>query len=127
MIYHFDNFEFDSEGLLLREGQRVEVPPKALTVLALLATRAGNLVKKEAIMDACWPSVNVTDANLTQAIFALRTALGQKGRRGFIETVDRRGYRFYAPDLRRTVADSIGKLNEPQPSITSGNSGSFST
>ncbi|MCI0458192.1 MAG: AAA family ATPase, partial [Gemmataceae bacterium] len=62
-----------------------------------LASRAGQLVTKQALLELGWPGIAVGEAVLTVSIRALRQILGDDpGQPRFIETVHRRGYRFVA-------------------------------
>jgi TolB-like protein/DNA-binding winged helix-turn-helix (wHTH) protein/Tfp pilus assembly protein PilF len=81
---------------LLRDGQPVQLTPKAFDVLFLLARNAGRLVCKDEIMQAVWPDTFVNESNLTQTIFMLRKALGNRDGQRHIVTVPGRGYRFAA-------------------------------
>jgi predicted ATPase len=64
-------------------------------VLRLLATQAGHLGTKEALLEAVWPETVVGDAVLTSCIGELRKVLGETAQAPrFIQTVHRRGYRF---------------------------------
>ena len=60
-----------------------------------LAPNPGTALAKEALLDAVWPGVMVTDDSLTQAVHDLRAALGDAGSL-LVRTVARRGYRFDA-------------------------------
>lgn len=81
-----------------RDGRPVDLTPKLLDLLLLLADHAGTLVTKETLLDALWPGANVTDNALTQAVSELRQALGDSASSPrYIKTVARRGYRFVAP------------------------------
>lgn len=94
----FDAFVLDvRERRLSRDGVEVQLTPKAFDLLALLVERAGRLVRKEELLEALWPDVVVSEANLTQTVFVLRRALGETESRRFVETVPRAGYRFVAP------------------------------
>ena len=80
---------------VLRGGAPLAIAPKLLDVLLVLLDHAGELVTKEALLDAAWPDANVTDNALAQAISELRQALGDDpSQPRFIKTVARRGYRF---------------------------------
>ena len=80
-----------------RDGRPVDLTPKLLDLLLLLADHAGTLVTKETLLDALWPGANVTDNALTQAVSELRQALGDSASSPqYIKTVARRGYRFVA-------------------------------
>ena len=81
-----------------RDGGVVDLTPKLLDLLIHLIDHAGELVTKEALLDALWPDANVTDNALTQAVSELRQALGDDAAAPhYIKTVARRGYRFVAP------------------------------
>src|SRR6202022_1350942 len=64
----------------------------------LLVERKGELVSKDAIMEAVWPGRVVEDANLNVQISKLRHILDQNREKGScIQTIPGRGYRFVAP------------------------------
>src|SRR5262245_33096785 len=94
--YEFDSFRLDpAERLLRRDGAPVQLTPKMFDILLLLVERSGLLVSKDELMRAVWPDTFVEDANLTVNISSLRKALGDTGNgHQYIETVQRRGYRF---------------------------------
>ena len=84
----------------------LELPPQLLDLLLCLVDRAGTLITKDALLEALWPNLNVTDNALTQAVSELRQAIGDDSRTPrYIKTVARRGYRFIAP-VERVVAQS---------------------
>jgi predicted ATPase len=67
-------------------------------LLCCLVTQAGQLVTKEALLEAVWPETAVSEAVVTVALRTLRQVLGDQARTPrFIETVHGRGYRFIAP------------------------------
>jgi tetratricopeptide (TPR) repeat protein len=55
-------------------------------------THAGQLVSKEELLKTVWPESYVEEGNLSQQIFALRKALGDRA--GYIVTIPGRGYQF---------------------------------
>ena len=82
---------------LARGGESVHLEPKAIEVLAYLATRAGDVVGRDELLSAVWPGVVVGDDALTQAIIKLRKALGDDAHSPkYIETISKRGYRLIA-------------------------------
>ncbi len=92
------------EGRLWRHATPLALSRKPHGLLTLLATRAGELVTKDALLNVVWPRAVVVEAVLTTAVRDVRRALGDDARRPrFIETVHGRGYRFIAPVL----ADSV--------------------
>jgi DNA-binding winged helix-turn-helix (wHTH) protein len=64
-------------------------------MLRRLVERPGELVSKDALIEAAWPSQIVEENNLTVQIAALRRVLGTSSNgSSWIETLPRRGYRF---------------------------------
>src|SRR5215217_7461329 len=99
LTYEFGPYRFDpGERVLTRAGDTISLTPKAIDILLLLVTNAGQLVEKDELLKEVWPDTFVEESNLSQNIFILRRALGDE-RAGpkYIETVVRRGYRFVAP------------------------------
>jgi DNA-binding winged helix-turn-helix (wHTH) protein/tetratricopeptide (TPR) repeat protein len=94
----FNDFDLDeANARLRRDGQPVALPPKALAVLCALARQRGQLVTRNALLDAVWGHRHLSDSALKTAIGELRAALGDDPRAPrFIETVARFGYRFIA-------------------------------
>jgi DNA-binding winged helix-turn-helix (wHTH) protein len=76
-------------------GEDVQIEPKMMDVLVHLARNPGQVVSREALIDAVWPEVFISESVLTRAIAGLRRALGDDARRpSFIETISKRGYRL---------------------------------
>ena len=100
--WHFDLFRFDPDNARLWRGdQSIALTLKAVGVLHYLVNHAGQLVTKEALLDALWPNTAVSDAALRVVISELRKALGDTAQAPqFIATVHRLGYRFLASVTR---------------------------
>jgi transcriptional activator of cad operon len=82
---------------LSRSGQTVKVEPKVMSLLVHLANRPGEVVTREALLSAIWPTVVVGDDSLTQAIIKLRKALeADPDKPAYIQTVTKKGYRLIA-------------------------------
>ena len=101
MIYRFAGFTLDSlSRRLTRDAVAVPLADRHLDVLVRLLANPGEVVGKEALVQAAWPDVAVTDNSLEQAISMLRKAIAVHGPPDGgphdigIETVPRRGYRF---------------------------------
>jgi TolB-like protein len=95
--YRFGSCTLDLDrGTLERDGALVPIRAKTYGLLAHLATNAGRVLGKDALLDAIWPDVTVTEDSLTQAIRDLRRAIGDE-RGEFVRTVPRRGYLFAIP------------------------------
>lgn len=102
-VFRFSVFRLDAEErVLLREGRVVPLPSKVLSTLIVLVRNNGHLVEKDALMKEVWPDEFVEESNLSQHIFMLRRAL-EEGADGpnYIETVPRRGFRFFAEKIDR--------------------------
>src|ERR1700741_229423 len=95
----FGSFCLDeAEAKLECAGSAVDVPPRAFQVLCELVRRAGQLVSKDALLDAVWGHRHVNEAALKNLISQVRQSLGDDARESiYIQTVPRRGYRFIAP------------------------------
>src|SRR5437016_14152544 len=98
-VYEFGHFHLDAgEQVLFCAGKPVHLTLKAFAVLRVLIENNGHLVTKEELMRQVWPEAYVEEGNLSQAISALRKALGERHQsHEYIETVARRGFRFIAP------------------------------
>ena len=80
---------------MLRDGRALNLAPKPWAVLCYLAQRPGELVSKDALLDAVWGHRFVSDSVLKVTVNALRQALGEDARQAtWLQTVPRRGYRF---------------------------------
>ncbi len=101
-LYDFGPFRLDADDRqLLRNGEPVPLTPKVFDTLQVLVENHGRLVLKEDLLKTLWPDTFVAEANLTQAVFTLRKALGESGtEQHYLATVPRRGYRFTA-DVRQ--------------------------
>ncbi len=96
----FDDFELRPDsGELFKEGTPVKLQPQPARVLAILASRPGEVVEREEIRQLVWgDSFLDFDANLNFCIKQIRQALGDSATAPrFIETLPRRGYRFLMP------------------------------
>ena len=93
----FRGFVFLTESNQLRtvEGKAVDLRSQSAEVLSVLAARPGEIVSKDALMQAVWPDSFVTDDSLTQCIADIRRALGD-GDHVIVETLPKRGYRLNA-------------------------------
>ena len=105
-FYEFEDFRLDlSEKVLLRDGKPVPLTPKVFDTLKFLIENAGRLLEKDELMQQIWQDRFVEEGNLTFNIKMLRKALGDDAAKPrFIETVQRRGYRFIA-NVRRVKAE----------------------
>lgn len=86
------------------DGQLVPLTGKGFDTLCCLIANRDRIVGKDELIAAVWPGRVVEENNLTQAISALRRALGNEG--NAIVTVPGRGYRFAAQVQEEPAAGS---------------------
>jgi DNA-binding winged helix-turn-helix (wHTH) protein len=97
--YCFDEFELHPASRdLLRNGERVALPPKSFECLAYLLTHRDRAVGRDELISAVWGRVEVSDTVVAQTLLRARKAIGDSGARQLlIRTVPRFGYRWIAP------------------------------
>ncbi len=95
-IFEFGSYRLDvRRRLVWRQEALLEIPPRAVELLAVLVEQAGEVIPKEELLRRVWPDTFVEEANLSVNVSILRKALGdQADGRPWIQTVARRGYRF---------------------------------
>jgi len=103
-------------GQASRDGAVVHLEPKAMEVLVALARSRGEVLSRQALIDAVWPGTFVEDQAVTRAVWQLRQALGWQKDEG-LETIPKRGYRLTAP-VRAPPSHAGGPVvgAEPAPS-----------
>jgi DNA-binding winged helix-turn-helix (wHTH) protein/tetratricopeptide (TPR) repeat protein len=108
-FYEFGPFRIDvANRLLLRGGEPLAVTPKAVDTLLALVQCRGQVLRKADLMNLVWPDTLVEESNLSQNIYLIRKALGERPNGlSYIETIPRRGYRFVA-DVREYQDEPVG-------------------
>jgi TolB-like protein/DNA-binding winged helix-turn-helix (wHTH) protein len=100
-VVRFGVFELDLAGQELRKaGALIRLQPHPFQVLALLVTRAGQVVTREELRRELWGNDTFVDfeQGLNYCIRQIRAVLGDDAQTPrFVETFRRRGYRFIAP------------------------------
>ena len=117
-LFEFGPFRLDvGMSRLERAGATIPVPPKAFDLLLLLARTTDRILSKSELMEALWPKTFVEDANLTQHVYTLRKALGDRSDGApYIETVPRRGYRLNAA-VRDVTVDRSAPPSSPREAV----------
>ena len=107
--YEFGPFRLvPEERLLLRNTQVIHLTPKVFDTLVALVQNSGRLLPKRELLELIWPDSVVEENNLTQAISAIRKALGGSDHSPeYIETVPKQGYRFVAA-VKNHERDRLG-------------------
>lgn len=98
-VFVFDSFRFlPRRQLLLQAGRPVKLGCRAMDILHVLLSNAGDLVSKRALFRFVWPDTFVSDSNLKVHVHGLRRVLGDTSPHPtYIATVAGRGYRFVRP------------------------------
>jgi DNA-binding winged helix-turn-helix (wHTH) protein/TolB-like protein/Tfp pilus assembly protein PilF len=97
--YRFESYCLDTQTRELRtgDGAAVALTAKAFETLRLLIENRHRVVGKDELLATVWAGRVVEENNLTQAVSALRRALGTgAGDHRYIVTVPGRGYQFVA-------------------------------
>ncbi|WP_147653647.1 winged helix-turn-helix domain-containing protein [Vulcaniibacterium gelatinicum] len=118
-VYAFAGFRLDPRTRLLYgpDGAPVHLGGKAVEVLLYLVEHADRVVGKDELLEQVWAGRVVEENTLTQAVSALRKALGTgAGDHRFILTVPGRGYRFVAA-LESPQAAAAGPPTWPTPRL----------
>lgn len=90
-----------------RDGATIQVEPKVMQVLTVLADHAGEPVTREALFETVWADTVVTDDTLTRCISELRKLFDDDARDPqVIETISRVGYRLVVPVVPVQSGDS---------------------
>jgi DNA-binding winged helix-turn-helix (wHTH) protein len=111
-VVRFGVFDLDLKtGELRRKGVKVRLQEQPFLVLAMLVDRPGDLVTRDELRARLWPDAVFVDFDhgLNKAVGKIRQALGDLADSPrFVETLERRGYRFIAPVERvaRSAAPS---------------------
>lgn len=108
MRRRFGRFVLDIEAASLTcDGAPIDVQPKVLDLVSLLAASPERIFTKQELMRALWPGVHVTGASLHQSMRKARRALGDDpDAPTFIEAVPRRGWRWIASETRPPATEN---------------------
>jgi DNA-binding winged helix-turn-helix (wHTH) protein/TolB-like protein/Tfp pilus assembly protein PilF len=112
------------------DGSALNLSPRLFNALLLFVEHAGELLDKDALMQALWPGLVVDENSLSQVVSGLRRALADDPVASrYIQTVPRRGFRFIATVTalldstatgaaqRATPGDSAQTVSDPPPAV----------
>ena len=95
--YEFGPFRLDMQRyLLIRDGEPIQLSPKALKTLLVLIQNRERVLKKDELLKSIWPDAHVEESNLAQNIFVIRKVLAGGSDDRYILTIPGTGYRFVA-------------------------------
>lgn len=107
-VVRFGVFEADLRSSELRKnGARVKIQDLPFRALKLLLSRPNEVLSRDQFRQALWPEGVFVDFDhgISSAINRLRDALGDSADNPvFVETVERRGYRWIAPTWTATAS-----------------------
>jgi DNA-binding winged helix-turn-helix (wHTH) protein/tetratricopeptide (TPR) repeat protein len=128
-VVRFGVFEADLRaGDLRKKGTRVKIQDLPFRALGVLLSRPNEVVTREEFRQALWPQDVFVDFDraISSAIKRLRDALGDPADNPvFIETIERRGYRWIAPTSGVPTSSTITLLGsdtreaELEPAVSS--------
>ncbi len=98
--------------MLFADGVQHKLERRAMETLVLLCAHAGQVVKKDDLIEAVWGRLAVSDHSVAMVICQLRRAFGDDARAPtYIETITKRGYRLIAPC--EAVAETPAPVSHP--------------
>jgi len=125
-IYHLLRFGVFELNLDLEEirknGSLLRLPPQPFKLLAMLASRSGQVVTRDEIQQQLWGSDTFIDfeQGVNKCIKQIRTVLGDNPENPlYIETLPRRGYRFLAPVRTKMVPAPPPQVKEASSGLAS--------
>ena len=93
----------------------VQLEPKVMQMLVILAERAGEVISRDALHQQLWPDAIVTDKALTRLASELRKAFGDDARDPqVIATISKNGYRLVAPVTFVSPGDGSLQVSDPR-------------
>lgn len=111
----------DAAKRLIGPAGEVELEPRVMDLLVLLARQPGVVVSKSQIMQALWGGLHVNEDALARCVFKLRKALGDDAREPtYIETVSKRGYRLIADVSGTPSGEAMPARTRPRQLATLG-------
>jgi DNA-binding winged helix-turn-helix (wHTH) protein/tetratricopeptide (TPR) repeat protein len=113
-VYRFGPFRLDPVRRLLTKGNEpVPLPSKAFDLLHVLLQRGGAAIHRTELLRTVWPDARVEEGNLSQTIFVLRKALGERpDEHRYVVTIPGFGYRFVEPvTWDRAASDDASRLS----------------
>jgi DNA-binding winged helix-turn-helix (wHTH) protein len=99
--------------MLFSDGVQFKLERRAMEALVLLCANAGQVVKKDELIETVWGRLAVSDHSVAMVISQLRRAFRDDARAPtYIETITKRGYRLIAP------CEAVAEAAAPVPAVT---------
>jgi DNA-binding winged helix-turn-helix (wHTH) protein/tetratricopeptide (TPR) repeat protein len=111
-LYRFGPYVLDPvRRVLLRDEAQVPLPSKAFDLLLVLVQQCGKALHKAELIHTVWSEAVVDERNLTQTVFVIRKALGERPtEHRYVVTIPGFGYRFVA-----SVVEEDRPSEDPHP------------
>ena len=89
---------YSSQNRIVLDRNEKVLQPKVMQLLLFLCAAEGKTITKEQLNNLLWPDTQVGPDSLANTMTRLRRALGDNSKQPeFIETVQRKGYRWLQP------------------------------
>ncbi|HEV7767617.1 MAG TPA: FHA domain-containing protein [Thermoanaerobaculia bacterium] len=123
MPLRFGAFTFDAQRReLRRDGESLQLSPKAFLLLELLIGARPNPVPRDTLYQRLWPDVVVEPGNLHGLISEIRTTLDDRDH-AIVRTVHRVGYAFVAAGILEDTARFSILIGDEEIPLRSGENG----
>jgi DNA-binding winged helix-turn-helix (wHTH) protein len=126
-LLRFGVFELNLELEEIRKnGTPLKLPPQPFKLLALLASRSGQIVARDEIQQQLWGSDTFIDfeQGVNKCIKQIRSALSDNADNPlYLETIPRHGYRFLAPVRTKTIPAPPPQVKEASSGLLANVSG----
>ena len=107
-----------SLGRLSKNGATIQIEPKIMEVLVLLAENQLKVVRRETFLQTVWGDANVIDHVLARAISELRRAFKDNPQNPrFIQTIPKIGYRLLMPVSLESFGEKNSEIRHFQPAF----------
>jgi DNA-binding winged helix-turn-helix (wHTH) protein/tetratricopeptide (TPR) repeat protein len=89
---------YPDKGEIIKNQQHYHVSTKAMELLLVLCSHAGQIISRQSLLDRVWGDAGAAGSNLTHAITELRHLMDDsKECPTYIQTIPRKGYRLLVP------------------------------
>jgi len=123
-LIRFGTFELNlSTEELRKSGTLIKLSPQPFKLLVMLAHRSGQIVTREEIQQTLWEGGTYVDfeQGMNHCVKQIRNALSDSADSPlYVETVPRRGYRFLAPVVTKTIHTPAPRVVESESGIKPG-------
>lgn len=120
--YLFDDYEIDSiKSELIADGEPVKLEPQVMSILEMLVSNAGRIVRREELIEKVWDGRITSNAVIDSRIRAARAAIGDNGKdQDYIKTYPNKGYKFVKEVSVASCSDGSAPNPESARSKSSG-------